>query len=468
MGRSSILSGAPFRSACFAALIVWIITAVFGSAVYLALADRLRSDLQQQILDEELLLHEILLDGGSEPVQRAIEHLNSPIRTGLHVVALFDQNGSLLAGSVAKTPDTIGWHEVDPDFLQIGGTAPVYLLHVSEYLGYRTVVARSLTPPNQALKTLWEGLLLLTLSTTAAVLGLGYYFSAQDHRKLQRIERTLDQAFQEDISLRLPVSDTSDLSDRICHMINRRLDWISSSLNCAQSTAVTIASDLRSPLLNGFMALQKVYCEVEHGGDPRQGLDDLEKNLRRIRTVFDTVLIVSQIEAGGHEVSFQTVNLSALVENVAEAFHPVAAEAGKHITADYNADTILIRGDEDMLKRLLVNLVNNSLRFCPSGCWIRISLTATTEAIQLIVEDNGPGVPDPQISKIFDAFFRVDHTKNDTGNGLGLSLVKAIAMRHGALITAENNKPGLRVCVSFGKPPIAARTQADDLCSSEF
>lgn len=456
MDRFSILSGVPFRSACFVALIVWIITAVFGYAAYLALADRLRTDLQQQILDEELLLHEILLDGGSEAVQRALEHLNSPNRTGLHVVALFDQNGSALAGSVAKTPDTIGWHEVDPDFLQIGGTAPVYLLHISEYLGYRTVVARSLTALNQALKTLWEGLLLLTLSTTAAALGLGYYFSAQDHRKLQWIERTLDQAFQEDISLRLPVSDTSDLCDRICHMINRRLDWISSSLNCAQSTAVTIARDLRSPLANGFMALQKVYSEVEYGGDPRPSLDDLEKNLRRIRTVFDTILRISQIEAGGHEISFQTVNLSALVEDVAGAFHPVAVEAGKHITADYNADTILIRGDENMLQRLLVNLVNNSLRFCPSGCWIRISLTATTEAILLVVEDNGPGVPDPQISKIFDAFFRVDHPNYDTGNGLGLSLVKAIAMRHGALITAENNKPGLRVCVSFGKPPIAA------------
>ncbi len=298
--------------------------------------------------------------------------------------------------------------------------------------------------------------MLLTLSTTAAVLGLGYYFSAQDHRKLQRIERTLNQAFQEDISLRLPVSDTSDLCDRICHMINRRLDWISSSLNCAQSTAVTIARDLRSPLANGFMALQKVYSEVEYGSDPRPSLDDLEKNLRHIRTVFDTILRVSQIEAGGHEISFQAVNLSALVENVAEAFHPVAAEAGKHITADYNADTILIRGDEDMLKRLLVNLVNNSLRFCPSGCWIRISLTATTEAIQLVVEDNGPGVPEPQISQIFDAFFRGDHPRNEARSGLGLSLVKAVAMRHGAIITAESNEPGLRVCVNFGKPSIAA------------
>lgn len=456
MGRFSNLSGAPFRSACFAALIVWIITAVFGYAAYLALADRLRADLQQQILDEELLLHEILLDGGSEAVQRAIEHLNSPNRTELHVVALFDQNGSVLVGSIATTPDTIGWHEVDRDFLQIGGSAPAYLLHMSEYLGYRTVVARSLTTLNQALKTLWEGLLLLTLSTTAAVLGLGYYFSAQNIRKLQWIERNLDQVFQEDVSFRLPVSDTSDLCDRICHMINRRLDWVSSSPNCSQTAAVTIARDLRGPLTNGFMALQKVHSEVEYGGDPRPGLGDLEKNLRRIRTVFDTVLKVSQIEAGGHEVSFQTVNLSALVENVAEAFHPVAAEAGKHITADYNAGTILIRGDENMLKRLLVNLVNNSLRFCPSGCWIRISLTATTEAIQLVVEDNGPGVPDPQITKIFDAFFRADHPKNYAGNGLGLSLVKAIAMQHGALITAENNKPGLRVCVSFGKPPIAA------------
>ncbi|MTI02976.1 HAMP domain-containing sensor histidine kinase [Roseibium sp. RKSG952] len=456
MGRSSILSGAPFRTACFAALIVWIITAVFGYAAYLALADRLRVDLQQQILDEELLFHEILLDGGSEAVQRAIEHLNNPNRTGLHMIALFDQSGSALAGSIAKPPDEIGWHEVDPDFVKIGGAPPVYMLHTSEFLGYRTVVARSLTSLNQALTTLWEGLLLLTLATTASVLGLGYYFSSQSFQRLAWIEKTLNQTIEESAVVRLPVTDKGDHFDRIFQLVNRRLDWVLSLLNSTQSNAVKIARDLKVPLTNGFIALQQVHSEIEYGGDPRPSLNDLEFHLKRIGTVFDTVLKVSQIEAGTHENNFKTVNLSALVESVAEALYPLAVDVGKHITADYNADTILVRGDENLLKQLLVNLVNNSLRYCPAGSWIRISLVATSEAIQLVVEDNGPGVPEPQIDKIFDAFFRSDHPRNDTGNGLGLSLVKAVAMRHGATITAENKRPGLRICVSFGRSPIAA------------
>ncbi|WP_170407388.1 sensor histidine kinase [Ruegeria arenilitoris] len=456
MGRASILSGAPFQTACFAALIVWIITAVFGYAAYLALEDRLRSDLEQQILDEELLLHEILLDGGADAVQRAIEHLNSPNRTKLHIIALFDQHGTALAGSIAKSPDEIGWHEVDPDFVQIGGAFPVYMLHTSDYLGFRTVVARSLTSLNQALTTLWEGLLLLTLATTAAVLGLGYYFSSQSFRKLEWIERTLDQSFQENAAIRLPVTGTGDQFDRIFQIVNQRLDWISNLLNSTQTTAVAIARDLRVPLTNGFMSLQKVHSEVEYGGDPKPSLNDLECNLKRIRTVFDTILKVSQIETGGHQNNFKTVNLSALVEKVAAAFYPVAVDEGKHISAEYNADTILIRGDESMLKQLLVNLVHNSLRYCPSGTWISISLTAKSEAIELVVADNGPGVPEPQISKIFEAFFRADSARNEAGNGLGLSLVKAVAIRHGAIVTAESNEPGLRVCVSFGKPLIAA------------
>ncbi|WP_170416262.1 sensor histidine kinase [Ruegeria atlantica] len=456
MGRASIVAGAPFRTACFAALIVWIITAVFGYAAYLALEDKLRSDLKQQILDEELLLHEILREGGANAVQRAIEHLNYPNRTKLHVIALFDESGSALAGSIAKVPDTNGWHEVDPDFVQFGGTAPVYMLHASEYLAYRTVIARSMTSLSQALTTLWEGLLLLTLATTLTVLGLGYYFSSQNYRKLKWVERTLEPPVQANGTIRLPVSGSGDQFDRIFQLVNRRLDWISSLLNSTHATAVTVARDLKAPLTNGFIALQQVYSEVEYGGDPRSSLTELESNLQRIRIVFDTILKVSRIEEGRQQKSFETVNLSALVEGVAQALYPVGIEAGKHISADYNADTMLVRGDENMLQQLLVNLVNNSLRYCPSGSWIRISLTAKPDAIELIVTDNGPGVPEPQISKIFDAFFRADGTRKEAGNGLGLSLVKAVAMRHGAIVTAENNEPGLRVCVSFGKPPIAA------------
>ncbi len=132
MGRASIALGAPFQTACFAALIVWIITAVFGYAAYLALEDKLRSDLEQQILDEELLLHEILREGGADAVQRAIEHLNNPNRTNLHVIALFDQSGSALAGSIAKVPDTIGWHEVDPDFCKsVGPPLSIFSMYQS-------------------------------------------------------------------------------------------------------------------------------------------------------------------------------------------------------------------------------------------------------------------------------------------------------------------------------------------------
>ncbi|WP_170327368.1 sensor histidine kinase [Ruegeria arenilitoris] len=456
MDRASIFSGAPFRTACYAALVVWIITAIFGYAAYLALEDRLRLNLEQQILEEELLLHEILLDGGADAVQRAIEHLNSPNRSGLHMIALFDKHNSALAGSVAKVPDTNGWHEVDPDFVATGGAAPVYLLHASDYLGYRTVVARSLTSLNQALTTLWEGLLLLTLATTATVLGLGYYVSSQSYRKLQRIERTLDLVSQGDTDIRLPVSEANDQIDRVSRLINRHLDRLSSLLISTQTTAVTIAHDLKTPLSHGFLALQQVYSEVDYGGDPRPKLYELESELKRLSAVFDTILRISRIETGGYKNHFATVNLSAIVEDIVETFYPVAIDEDKHISAECNADTVLIRGDENMLKQLLVNLVNNSLRYCPSGSWIKITLMAKSDCVELVVEDNGPGVPPSQISKVFDAFFRADSTKNEAGNGLGLSLVKAVAVRHGAIVVAEDNEPGLRVCVSFGTTPAAA------------
>ncbi len=452
MDRASIFSGAPFRTACYAALVVWIISALFGYTAYLALKDTLRANLEQQILEEELLLHEILLEGGTDALQRAVDHLNSPSRTGLHMVALFDKHNSVLAGSISVIPRENGWHEVDPDFVEISGGQPIYLLKVSDHLGFRTVVARSMASLNQALTTLWEGLLLLTIATTATVLGLGYYVSSQTYRKLKWIERTLDMVSKGNTEIRLPVSKVNDQIDRVSRLMNRHLDRLSSLMISTQTTAVTIAHDLKTPLSHGFLALQQVYSELDYGGDPRPKLYELEKELKRLSAVFDTILRISRIEAGAYRKKFSTVNLSALVADVVETFSPVAEDQQQNITADFNADTILVRGDEQMLKQLLVNLINNSIKYCPPEAWIRVSVKATTETVDLEVSDNGFGVPGHQLEKIFDAFYRVDGFRSETGNGLGLALVKAVALRHGAVISAHDNAPGLRVCVRFGKP----------------
>ncbi len=456
MDRASVFSGAPFRTACYAALVVCIITAVFGYAAYTALEDRLRYNLEQQILEEEILLHEILLDGGTDALERAVEHLNNPNRSRLHLISLFDKHNSVLAGSIAKIPAANGWHEVDPEFVEFGGTAPVYLLRVSDYLGYRTVVARSMASMNQALTTLWEGLLLLTIASTATVLGLGYYVSSQSYRKLKWIEQTLDLVSQGDTDIRLPVSDVNDQIDRVSRLMNRHLERLSSLIISTQTTAVTIAHDLKTPLSHGFLALQQVFSEVEYGGDPRPKLFALENELKRLSAVFDTILRISRIESGGYQNQFKTVNLSAIVEEVVETYFPVAVDEDKTISADFNADTVLVRGDENMLKQLLINLVNNSLRYCPKGSWIQVSLRANADAVELVVADNGPGVPKPQIGRIFDAFFRADSSRALGGNGLGLALVKAVATRHGALVFAEDNDPGLKICVSFRKAPATA------------
>lgn len=451
MDRASIFSGAAFRIACYAATVVSVISAVFGYAAYQALEDRLRANLEQQILEEELLLHEILLDGGPEALQRALDHLNNPHKTGLHIVALFDKNSTILAGSIAKIPAENGWHEVDADFLDMGGLAPVYLMHVSDYLGYRTLVARSLTSIQQALNTLQIGLWLLTTATAGTVLGLGYYVSTQSYRKLQKIERTLDLVSQGNTEIRLPVTEMNDQIDRVSRLMNRHLERLSSLLISTQTTAVTIAHDLKTPLSHGFLALQQVYSELEYGGDPRAKLFELEMELKRLGSVFDTILRISRIEAGGSFKRFTTVNLSALVQEVIDTMCPVAAEQKKALSANFNADTILIRGDEQMLKQMLVNLLNNSMKYCPPASQIQVTLTATSESVELQVADDGFGVPEFHLDKIFDAFYRVGGYHNDTGNGLGLALVKAVAERHGAEIMAHDNDPGLKIRIRFGK-----------------
>jgi signal transduction histidine kinase len=110
-----------------------------------------------------------------------------------------------------------------------------------------------------------------------------------------------------------------------------------------------------------------------------------------------------------------------------------------------------VRGDRELLTQLFANLIENAIRYSPPGAKISIEATATPGEVLIVVADNGPGIPVAFRSKVLERFYRLEASRTTPGNGLGLSLVAAVATLHEAAIELQDNKPGLKCRLRFHK-----------------
>ncbi|MEL6523149.1 MAG: HAMP domain-containing sensor histidine kinase [Pseudomonadota bacterium] len=452
MDRASVLAGAPFRTALYAAVVFAFVLFGAGWFAYQRVEAALQQNLEAQILEEQILLHEILRDGGGEALGRAVTELNSPLSSQRHMVGVFDENGQHLAGNIDLAPDFIGWQVRSSGERSFLGLQDGNLLNASLQDSLQTVVGRSLAPKNQALTTLIEGLMLLSIVVLLTTLSLGYVLSRRNLLKLQTIEQTLNQVSLGDMAARLPVSPSNDQIDRIAAQVNEHLEQLSALMTTTKSSVAAIAHDLKTPLSHGFMALQQALGKLERAEDPREELENLESELERLSSVFDTILRISRIEMAGAQTYFDNMDLNDVVSEMHDTFAAVAEEKGQAFVAGSgNSDEVVIWGDHKMLLQLAYNLVKNAIEHCPNGTKIELLADNRDDAPQLIIADNGPGVADDLRASIFDPFFRTSSSRSSGGNGLGLALVRAIATRHGARVRAYDNGPGLRVSVTFPK-----------------
>jgi signal transduction histidine kinase len=144
------------------------------------------------------------------------------------------------------------------------------------------------------------------------------------------------------------------------------------------------------------------------------------------------------------------VDLVALVKDLAETFEVVAEESGQSFKLVLpEGDTLFQRGDLGMLTQMLANLLQNAVNHGPPGNCICLALLDDPAGPILEVSDTGPGIPEADRARVFDAFYRAELSRSTPGNGLGLTLVKSVADRHGARITLSDNAPGLRLSVQF-------------------
>ena len=129
-------------------------------------------------------------------------------------------------------------------------------------------------------------------------------------------------------------------------------------------------------------------------------------------------------------------------------YRPVAEDAGKELK-EHLAEDVVVRGDGELLLQMIANLIENAIRHTPSQAKLAVTLDHGSRGPVIVVADTGPGIPPEYHAKVFERFYRLDASRTTPGDGLGLSLVAAVAALHDIHISLEDNKPGLKVLLQF-------------------
>jgi signal transduction histidine kinase len=285
----------------------------------------------------------------------------------------------------------------------------------------------------------------------AAMLGIvgGVLLSRAFLRRVDAISRTAEAIIGGDLTRRVPTHGTGDDLDRLAGTLNHMLDRIGILMESLRQVSSDVAHDLRTPLTRLYQRLEDARAHARSMADYQSAIAAAIGEAQRLLDIFSALLRIAQVEGSSSRAGLSDVDLAAVAETVADAYRPDAEEAGHALTATISQG-VVVSGDKELLTQALANLVENGLRHTPPGTRIDVRLEGSCEAgARLSVEDDGPGVAEADLARLTDRFYRGESSRTTPGNGLGLSLVSAVADLHGATLDLNAMKPGLRVTLSF-------------------
>ena len=286
---------------------------------------------------------------------------------------------------------------------------------------------------------------------TVAVTGLavigGALLAIRVQRRLDAIAATMEEVSHGRMDARIPLIGNGDDIGRVSGQVNEALDRLSALVRSVRQVGTDIAHELKTPLNRLQLVLEA--ASAGRPGDIQPKIEEAQAEVGQINETFEALLRIAQIEAGARKARFGTLDLNAVVGNIAEIYVDVAGDGGRLLTVEPRTAAGNVLGDWELLTQLFANLVENAIRHTPAGARIGLSVHREGAEVVAVVTDSGHGIPVGERDKVFQRLYRMDKSRTTPGTGLGLSLVKAVADLHGAVVDLGDNRPGLRVTIRF-------------------
>lgn len=207
-----------------------------------------------------------------------------------------------------------------------------------------------------------------------------------------------------------------------------------------------IIHDLRSPLISNIYGIKILQNRLKENINEEFSkiLDENTATLQRGLDLVNNLLDISKFDSGKVEIKREGVDISEVVDISIRSLGPLSEIAGISVDKEYKPDIPLIKGDRELLTRLMINLIGNAIKFSQQGSNVRISAASTGFGVKISIIDKGPGIPEEKLSSIFDRYVQSGrHPKEEKlGTGLGLAICKQIVEAHSGRILAGNVEGG--------------------------
>jgi signal transduction histidine kinase len=265
--------------------------------------------------------------------------------------------------------------------------------------------------------------------------------------RIEGINATTRAIMQSGLGKRIPLRGTKDEWDQLAENLNAMLDRIEDLMREVGQVSDNVAHDLRTPLTRLRGRLEKAGREALDPERSHALVADSMRELDAVLGTFSALLRISRIEALDPRTTFRVIDLYEVASEVAELFDAAAEEKGGRVKFE-SGGVVPVLGDRDLLFDAISNLIDNAIKHGGASD-VQVTVRNKGDSPTISVADRGPGIPLEERRHVLKRFYRIERSRNSPGNGLGLSLVAAVAQLHGARIEMQDNGPGLKIQLWF-------------------
>ncbi|HEY4042866.1 MAG TPA: HAMP domain-containing sensor histidine kinase [Rhodopila sp.] len=271
--------------------------------------------------------------------------------------------------------------------------------------------------------------------------------------RIEAINSTSRAIMQSGLGKRIPLRGTRDEWDQLAGNLNSMLERIEELMAEVKQVTENVAHDLRTPLARMRGRLEKADGRPHDAENDTSLIENLLADLDGVLRMFASLMRISQIETIDRTAAFRTVDLAEIAGEVVELYDAAAEDKGSHL--DIVADRrVCITGDKDLLFDAVANLLDNAIKHGREAGHVSVEITESDGCAVLSIADDGSGIPRGEYQHVLKRFYRLERNRGTPGNGLGLSLVAAVARLHGARIEMLDNAPGLVFRIWFPLPVV--------------
>jgi len=459
-----------FRLVAWYAGLLTLVFLLLGAVMFAVVANDLQSSMRDDQMRRAQQISDTLLKGISrsdEPaLAKSVETLYAPEANG-RFIRITRGDGAVLFESgeprdgrfvpdiapLRRLPASPSWREVRlPDGASlVVGT----VIHRSANgTRYAVEVGAPTAPIDAALGRLLAALATgLPIGIAIAVVG-GFLLVRRSLVPMVRIAHKAEEITQHNLSERLPVEHTGDELERLSLSLNHMISRLEEAVQGSKRLVADASHELRTPLTVMRGELESMAADPQTSGGTREMLASLLEEVERLAAVVEGLLALSRLDTGEASAAWVKFDLAELVATTADQMSLLAEDKSISVACDA-PQRVIVEGNRARLKQVIVNLLDNAIKYTPNGGTVRLRVASHDGLGLLEVSDTGMGMPPEALPHVFERFFRVERSRSrdQGGAGLGLSIVQSICAAHGAAVEVESTPDqGSRFRIRFPLP----------------